>query len=374
MSEWKEHKIKDLTSKIGSGATPRGGSNSYIASGISLIRSQNVLDFKFSESGLAFINDDQANELKNVIIAENDILLNITGDSVARSCIVPSKYLPARVNQHVSIVRPIPEKADFKFVFYYLQYLKPELLINAEIGATRNAITKGMIEEIEISLPEIIEQRAIASVLSSLDDKIDLLHRQNATLEAMAETLFRQWFVEEAKEEWKVGKVEDLFLLQRGFDLPIQNRIEGIHPIFAASGFSGCHFEYKVKAPGVTTGRSGLLGKVFLVMDDFWPLNTSLFIKEFRLGTPVFSYFILKKIDLESFNAGSAVPTLNRNHVHESEIIIPPYDLINKFENITYPFYQNIKSNQTKIRTLTALRYTLLPKLMSGEVRVNLYT
>ena len=118
MSEWKEYKLKDVTLKIGSGATPRGGSNSYIASGTSLIRSQNVLDFKFSESGLAFIDDNQADELRNVIVLENDILLNITGDSVARCCIAPFKYLPARVNQHVSIIRTIPKKAEFRFVFY----------------------------------------------------------------------------------------------------------------------------------------------------------------------------------------------------------------------------------------------------------------
>lgn len=153
MSEWREYKLKQLTIKIGSGATPRGGSNSYKEAGISLIRSQNVLDFGFSESGLAFIDEEQANQLKNVEVLSNDILLNITGDSVARCCIVPDKYLPARVNQHVSIIRLISEKANQQFIFYYLQYLKPELLISAEIGATRNAITKGMIEEIEISLP-----------------------------------------------------------------------------------------------------------------------------------------------------------------------------------------------------------------------------
>lgn len=210
MSDWKEYKLKNITSKIGSGATPRGGSNSYIEEGISLFRSQNILDFKFSESGLAFIDDNQADELKSVIVSKNDILLNITGDSVARCCIAPVKYLPARVNQHVSIIRTIPAEADFRFVFYYLQYLKPELLISSEIGATRNAITKGMIEEIDISLPELSEQYTIASVLSSFDDKIDLLHRQNATLEAMAETIFRQWFVEEAKEDWEIGKLGDI--------------------------------------------------------------------------------------------------------------------------------------------------------------------
>lgn len=196
MGEWKERKLGTLSTKIGSGATPRGGSNSYRNDGISLIRSQNILDFKFSFDGLAFIDNEQADDLKNVILEQNDVLLNITGDSVARCCIVPDGVLPARVNQHVSIIRVKPDKADYRYIFYSLQVLKEELLSQAEIGATRRALTKGMIEDLEILLPTLPEQKAIASVLSSLDDKIDLLHRQNKTLEAMAETLFRQWFVE----------------------------------------------------------------------------------------------------------------------------------------------------------------------------------
>ena len=210
MSEWKEYKLVDLCTKIGSGATPRGGGESYKETGISLIRSQNVLDFQFSNSGLAFIDDEQAHELKNVIVKENDVLLNITGDSVARVCKVPKKVLPARVNQHVAIVRSDSKKLNSDFLLYYLQNIKEHLLSISEIGATRRAITKGMIENIEINIPDISEQNSIASILSSLDDKIDLLHRQNATLEKMAETLFRQWFVEEAKEDWEEKTLEDI--------------------------------------------------------------------------------------------------------------------------------------------------------------------
>jgi len=211
MSEWKETGLGELTSKIGSGATPRGGSNSYKDKGISLIRSQNILDLQFSLSGLAFIDDEQANALKNVIVESNDILLNITGDSVARACKVPDFLLPARVNRHVAIIRADKNKMIPDFLLYNLIVQKEELLSQSEIGATRRAITKGMIEKFQINLPPLPEQKAIAEVLSSLDDKIDLLHRQNKTLEQMAETLFRQWFlpvrdrtqtgIEEAKED-----------------------------------------------------------------------------------------------------------------------------------------------------------------------------
>lgn len=371
-SRWKECKLGVLCSKIGSGSTPTGGSQAYKTTGISLIRSQNVLDLKFGYDGLALIDDVQAFALKNVTVQENDILLNITGDSVARVCKVPKEVLPARVNQHVAILRPQKDKLNNQFLLYQLQEKKENLLILSEIGGTRNALTKVMIEDFEISLPPLPEQTAIASILSSLDDKIDLLHRQNKTLEQLAETLFRQWFVEEVEESWEVGTVLDLFKLQRGFDLPSQNRIEGKYPIVASNGISEYHNEYKVKGPGVTTGRSGSLGNVFYIDEDFWPLNTSLYVSEFKRATPLFSYFFLKTLDLNSLNGGSAVPTLNRNNVHEMKTELPPHKLIQDFEDIVKTYFQKIKFNHIQIRTLTQTRDALLPKLMSGEVRVEI--
>ena len=121
MEEWKEYKLGEICTKIGSGATPKGGKESYLGGGISLIRSQNVLDFTFSLDGLAFINDEQASKLDGVEIYKGDVLLNITGDSVARCCIVPDSVLPARVNQHVSIVRGDKTKVLNEYILYYLQ-------------------------------------------------------------------------------------------------------------------------------------------------------------------------------------------------------------------------------------------------------------
>src|SRR5690554_82638 len=213
MSEWKETLLVELTTKIGSGATPRGGSNSYKDEGISLIRSQNVLDLQFTTDGLAFIDDEQADGLKNVIVEEKDVLLNITGDSVARVCMVPNFILPARVNQHVSIIRADTKKAIPEYLLYNLISQKEELLMQSEIGATRKAITKGMIEQFELKIPPLEEQRTIASILSSLDDKIDLLHRQNQTLEQMAETLYDAWF----EESEFTSRVSNLIELQNGY-------------------------------------------------------------------------------------------------------------------------------------------------------------
>ena len=166
--------LKYITSKIGSGSTPRGGQKAYKTEGITLIRSMNVHDNGFRIKGLAFIDDEQANKLDNVTIKENDILLNITGASVARCCIVDKNYLPARVNQHVSIIR-LDDKFIPNFLHYYLisPSVKSDLLFSSSGGATREAITKSMLEEFKVPKISIITQQKVVSYLDEISKKME---------------------------------------------------------------------------------------------------------------------------------------------------------------------------------------------------------
>ena len=197
---WVSLRLGDVCTKIGSGATPRGGKEVYPKDGpCSLIRSQNVYNNRFSHDGLAFITEEQATELSNVEVFPDDVLLNITGDSVARACQVAPDVLPARVNQHVAIIRPDASKLSARFLRYFLVCPKTQamLLSWAGSGGTRNALTKGMIESLDVYAPaDVAEQRAIAHILGTLDDKIELNRRMNETLEAMARALFKSWFVD----------------------------------------------------------------------------------------------------------------------------------------------------------------------------------
>lgn len=152
---WSVKSLHEITTKIGSGATPRGGKGAYKTEGINLIRSLNIYDNRFELADLAFIDDNQAAQLDNVTLEKHDILLNITGASVARCCMVPSCLLPARVNQHVSIIRVATEHAN---PFYVLDTINSEsykarLLSVAQGGATREALTKDTISNFEIMLP-----------------------------------------------------------------------------------------------------------------------------------------------------------------------------------------------------------------------------
>ncbi|MFY0664456.1 MAG: restriction endonuclease subunit S [Natronospirillum sp.] len=171
---WHWHKLKELTTKIGSGATPKGGDKAYKRSGISLIRSLNVHDCLFKDDRLAFIDNEQADALKNVIVESGDVLLNITGASIARCCIVPDEFLPARVNQHVTIIRST-EKVESKFLNYLIvsPKFKAQLLWQGAGGATRQALTKAMVEELDIPLPSLPEQKRIVEKLDALLTRID---------------------------------------------------------------------------------------------------------------------------------------------------------------------------------------------------------
>jgi type I restriction enzyme S subunit len=167
---WVRHRLGDITTKIGSGATPRGGESSYKSEGVSLIRSLNVHDLSFKYAKLAFLDETQADELSNVEVQARDVLLNITGASVARCAIVPSDVLPARVNQHVSIIRPMADRIDADFLHYLLvskPYKDQLLRTGEEGGSTRQAITKAQIQEFAVEYPRTLNEQI--SIVASLD-------------------------------------------------------------------------------------------------------------------------------------------------------------------------------------------------------------
>ena len=181
---WELRKLKSVCSKIGSGSTPSGGKESYYESGLSLIRSTNVYDFSFSFEDLAFINELQADKLKNVEVFENDVLFNITGVSVARCCMVPKDILPARVNQHVMIIRA---SNNLNLSYYILCTLchsenKNKLLGISQSGSTREAITKAEIEDFDILLPSSLVLMNFDILMKNVFNQKDIQNKENQKL------------------------------------------------------------------------------------------------------------------------------------------------------------------------------------------------
>ncbi len=406
MEDWKTYKLKDVCSKIESGATPRGGKSSYLSEGISFIRSQNVLDFDFSTDGLAFISSHQANQLSNVTVETNDILLNITGDSVARVCKVPNSILPARVNQHVCILRTKPKKLSSNFLKYYLlnPKFKDYMLCLAHSGATRKALTKSMNEGFEICIPPIEEQKAIAKILSSFDDKIELNRKLNATLEEMARGVFKAWFVDfepvhanaedrpstsaspeitklfpaEFQESelglipkgWEVGNYSDLTNIRSGKGLKKSEYVEnGKYPIIGANGEIGRSNDYLLNENLIVTGRVGTLGNVKIIQGKNWISDNVLISQPKRYL--YFTYHILKSFNLKSLNRRSTQPLITQTELKKQKVILPKDEIIQLFEQSIELSFRKIFANKKESKTLEQIRDSLLPRLISGNISVG---
>lgn len=406
MEEWKEYKLGEVCTKIGSGATPKGGKEAYRGGNTSLIRSQNVLDFSFSCDGLAFINDEQATKLNGVELKEGDVLLNITGDSVARACIVPKNILPARVNQHVSIIRGDNSKVLNEYILYFLQYKKPYLLSISQGGATRNALTKGMIEDLSIQLPDLTEQRQIASILSSLDDKIELNRRINANLEAQAQALFKSWFVdfepfrdgEFVESElgmipkgWRVYELQELVTIKRGGSpRPIQDYLSEIGYSWlkisdATSTDSPFIFAIKEKIKECGLSKTIHLEKGSLVLSNsatpgipkIMGVDTCihdgwLYFPQSQLS--IFFLYLLfknKRDYLLSQGNGSVFTNLKTDIVKALNVALPPMNTMELFNQSIEALFNEIEVITMESSRLATLRDTLLPRLMSGEIKVG---
>lgn len=160
-------------------------------------------------------------------------------------------------------------------------------------------------------------------------------------------------------KNWKTYKLGEVSTLQRGFDLPNRKRVHGDYPVIAASGFSTWHNEYKVKGPGVTTGRSGTLGQVFYEVNNFWPLNTSLWVKDFHGNDPKFIYYFLKTLNFQEYNTGTSVPTLNRNDVHNLDVQIPDLPEQKAIANILSAIDDKIENNLAINKTLEDMAMAL---------------
>ena len=161
------------------------------------------------------------------------------------------------------------------------------------------------------------------------------------------------------KNGWKVVRFKDFVALNRGFDLPIQDRVFGKYPVVASTSITDYHSEFKVKGPVVTTGRSGALGEVLYTANDCWPLNTSLYSKDFYGNNPRFVYFKLKTLEFGKYNSGSGVPTLNKNHLDSIEIEIPEIKTQNRIADVLSAYDDLIENNEKRIKILEAMAQKL---------------
>jgi len=366
MSEWRETNVSEIIELIG-GGTPKTKMPEYWGGDIPWL---SVVDFN---TGNKFVFDTEK-KITQAGLKHSSTKLLEAGDIIisARGTVGVVAMLGKQMafNQSCYGVKAIDQKSTNNYVYYLLKDAVSNFLQIAH-GGVFDTITRDTFKEIDISLPPLPEQKAIAEVLSSLDDKIDLLHRQNKTLEQMAETLFRQWFVEEAGEDWEETTLGEVIRIGSGKGLKKDKFIEsGKYPILGANGEIGRTDEYLFNDRLIFTGRVGTLGNVFRIESEkVWLSDNTLVIQPKKYYN--FIYFVLKSAKIDQYNVGSTQPLVRQSDIKEIEIILSEDNIHAEFEIQSNVLFEKINKNQTQIRTLEKLRDTLLPKLMSGEVRVN---
>lgn len=388
MSEWKEYKIKDITSKITSGGTPKSSEASYYDGNIPWLNTKEI-NFNRITKTERYITEEGLNNSSAKWIPKGSVIVAMYGVTAAK---VAYSLIDLTTNQACCNLIIDKDKANSQFVYYYIQSSYEELL-NLACGAAQQNLSVGVIGDFPIFLPPLYEQKRIASILSSLDDKIDLLNRENATLEAMAETLFRQWFIEEAKEDWEDGTI----------DLYANHYKESINPQKQPTTM---FWHYSI--PAFDSGKKPMdeMGEEIQSTKYIIPSNCILFSKlnphkdkriwlildnvptnaicstEFQIVKPKeteFLYFLYgwltNKENYEEIASGVGGTSGSHQRIDPKSIFTftCPYldiDVINKYNKIVEPLFLKQRENQKQIIILTEQRDRLLPKLMTNNIQL----
>jgi type I restriction enzyme, S subunit len=374
--KWDKVILRDYTTKIGSGVTPRGGANVYQESGVSLFRSQNIYNGSFFNQGLAFISEVIAAKMKSVEVVEGDVLLNITGDSVARCCSAPLGLLPGRVNQHVAIVRVDKEKLDSKFLMYQLisPFMQSTMLSYAEgAGATRNALTKGIIEDLKINLPPLPTQRKIASILSAYDDLIENNLKRIKLLEEKARIEFNSIQKNKKLDLKKAAEVLQFTTGKLNSNAAVAN---GLYPFFTCGEeiLRTNTFLFDEEVVLLGGNNASAIYPVFYYKGKFDAYQRTYIIKprsEINISFKYLYFFWEGKLNyLKNISTGAATKFLTLKILNDIDVPIPDKKVMEDYERLTKPIFKLkaiLMEQNTKLREA---RDILLPRLMSGEVEV----
>ena len=394
LKNWDRARLGDHTLKIGSGVTPRGGEAAYLKSGIPLIRSQNVHMNRFELEGLVRISQEQDSEMADTRVCPGDVLLNITGASIGRVCLAPSQLCPANVNQHVCIIRTDPT-IDPAFLSYFLA--SPEFqrfIVNTEAGATRQALTKGQIEDFQVPRPPLPEQRRIAGQL----EQADRLRRTRRYALELTDTFLPAAFLElfgsprEAFKRWRVVRLADCCqritdgthltpeFLHEGVPFIFVKNIENARIDFKTDKFISdeVHGKLYARCPveeddilytivGATYGQAAPVGA-------FTKFAFQRHIAHLRPNpTQVIPKFLVTMMQLpivktqaDRWARGAAQPTINLKELKEFLIPVPPLSLQKKFAALVERVERLRAVQREALRQAEHLFASLLHRAFSG--------
>ena len=376
----------------------------YVPSGVRVIRGNNLSGGREPEGDYVHVSEKTADSLASSCLKPGDLVFPHRGN-IGQVGITPDDGRRYMLSTSLMKLSPNREKADPLYLMYFFKSTvgRASLLMNAsQVGTPGIATPLKSLRGIQLPLPPLQIQNEIADTLSKLDDRITLLRETNTTLEAIAQSLFKSWFVDfdpvRAKQEgrapegmdeataalfpagfeeselgvvprgWRAGKVEELMELAYGKALKATDRIEGGVPVYGSGGITGYHNASLITGPSIIVGRKGTVGSLYWEDRPFYPIDTVFYV---RTEMPLsFCFYLLKTLGLDGMNTDGAVPGLNRNNVYRLKVVVPSDEVLGCFGEIVSALRARIFANSQQAQTLATLRDTLLPRLISGQLRL----
>lgn len=388
-------------------------SKDYVESGVPVVRVTNFTEDGISQNDLKFVSTDIAQENSNVCLKAFDIVVATVGSwpnnpasVVGRTISVPTWAEKALMNQNSVILRSNSNALiDQRFIFYQMKSAEfaKHVVSKAQGSANQASITLDAIFSFKLFWPKENIRKSTVEVLGALDERIALLRETNTTLEAIAQALFKSWFIDfdpvRAKQQgqipegmdeataalfpdsfeeselgpvpkgWAVGKIEGFMELAYGKALKSTDRIDGAIPVYGSGGITGYHNRHLVNGPSIIIGRKGTVGTLYWEDRPFFAIDTVFYVKS---GKPLtYCFYLLQTLGLQGMNTDAAVPGLNRNNVYRLKVVVPPDSVLRAFNEIVERLRNRIFTGIAHESTLASIRGTLLPRLISGQLRIT---
>lgn len=383
MTNWKTYKLCEVANL--STGFPFDGQK-YTKEGLRVVRGDNITIGALRWDA---DKDKRWNETfsraKEFSLQEGDIVIGMDGSRVGRNrAQIKVSDLPLLLAQRVACIRHNSQTLQ-KFLYYQIFSNRFENYIKSvHTGTSIPHVSLKQIGDFSFQVPDLFTQQRITNILSALDDKIELNHRINKNLEQQAQALFKSWFVDfepfqDGKfvnselgmipERWKAGNLEELVEVKYGKDH--KKLASGTIPVYGSGGIMRYVDQYLYNEESVLIPRKGSLNNVMYVNHPFWTVDTMFYTHMKIEGIAKFIYLLISPKDLLSMNSGSAVPSMTVDILNKIAVIIPPTTILQQFESIVKPLFIMAESLQKENYRLAHLRDTLLPKLMSGELKIN---
>lgn len=376
--KYKPVKIKDIVSGFYDGphATPEETNEGPIFLGIKNITPDGHLDLTDTKH-LSEI--DFAKWTKRVVPRKNDIVFSYEA-TLHRYAIIPND-LKCCLGRRLALIRVNEKIANYKFVYYWLlgDIWRGQVESKIISGSTVDRIPLIDFPNFVIPLPPLPLQRQIAAVLSRYDALLENYQQQVAALEALAQEVYREWFVRgrgpgvavdaagELPAGWRVQRLSEVLELKYGRALVAENRVEGEFPVVGSSGIVDWHDEPLVNRPGIVVGRKGNVGSIFWLTTPFYPIDTVFYIE-----SELSPYYLFYNLQGQNFISGdSAVPGLNREQALNNKIVVPDQESLTQFDALIKAIFKKRDNLQTQMATLRATRDALLPRLLSGQLAIS---